>query len=103
MNIISDIIEYKDIYKKSTKDSDAFWEGVGSRISWYEKWDKISNVDYTKALIKWYENGKLNASYNCLDRHVENGDADRVALIWEGNNPADDKKYTYLLFWWWTW
>ena len=45
MNIISDIIEYKDIYKKSTKDSDAFWEGVGSRISWYEKWDKISNVD----------------------------------------------------------
>ena len=95
MNIVSNIVEYKNIYKKSIEDSDAFWGDVGNRISWYKKWDKISTVDYEKALIKWYENGKLNASYNCLDRHVENGNADKIALIWEGNNPAEDKKYTY--------
>ena len=58
------------------------------------KW-KVSSVDYERADIKWFEGAKLNVSYNCLDRHVQNGQGDKVALIWEGNDPDEDKKYTY--------
>ena len=64
-------------------------------ITWYKKWDTVSNVDFKKAEIKWFEGGKLNISYNCLDRHVEAGKGDRTALIWEGNNPEEDKRFTY--------
>ena len=62
---------------------------------WYKKWEEVSDVDYKKAKINWFINGKLNVSYNCLDRHVNNGNGDKTAIIWEGNNPSEDKKYTY--------
>jgi acetyl-CoA synthetase len=55
----------------------------------------VREYDFVKADIKWFDGGKLNASYNCLDRHVESGHGDAVALIWEGNNPAEDKTITY--------
>ena len=56
---------------------------------------KISDVDFKTAKIKWFQDGQINASYNCLDRHINNGYGDKVALIWEGNNPDHDKKFTY--------
>ncbi len=87
--------EYLDTYANSIENSDSFWEEKANRISWYKKWDRVSNVDYTKANIKWFEGGKLNIAYNCLDRHIENGNGDKYALIWEGNNPSEDKKFTY--------
>jgi len=87
--------EYLNIYKKSINNSESFWEDKAKRIHWYKEWDIVSNIDYTKANIKWFKGGKLNISYNCLDRHVEDGNGDKCALIWEGNNPSEDKKYTY--------
>ena len=57
--------------------------------------ENVSNNDFTKAYIKWFENGKLNATYNCLDRHVESGHGNEPALIWEGNNPQHDMIFSY--------
>ncbi|MBI44686.1 MAG: acetate--CoA ligase [Candidatus Marinimicrobia bacterium] len=87
--------DYLKSYEYSIANKDSFWSQVGNRISWFEKWNTVSNVDYKKAHIKWFEGGKLNVSYNCLDRHVENGCGDNIALIWEGNDPSEDKTFTY--------
>ena len=92
---IKNMDQFKEIYDRSTQDKDAFWADIAERITWFKKWDKVSDVDFTKARIKWFEDGKLNVSYNCLDRHVEAGKGDRTALIWEGNNPEEDKHFTY--------
>ena len=92
---IKNMDQYQEIYDSSLQDRDAFWANIAERITWYKKWDTVSNVDFKKAEIKWFEGGKLNISYNCLDRHVEAGKGDRTALIWEGNNPEEDKRFTY--------
>ena len=98
-HIKSDLI-YKDLYETSIKDSDSFWKKISDRVEWFKKPKKISDVDFKTAKIKWFQDGQINASYNCLDRHIENGYGDKVALIWEGNSPDHDKKFTYkqLLF-----
>ena len=87
--------QYQEIYDRSIQDRDAFWAEIAERITWFKKWDTVSNVDFVNADIKWFEGGKLNVSYNCLDRHVEAGYGDRTALIWEGNDPNEDKYITY--------
>ena len=92
---INSLDQYKKIYKESISNPDEFWASIAERVHWYKKWEKVSDVDYKKAKINWFINGKLNVSYNCLDRHVNNGNGDKTAIIWEGNNPSEDKKYTY--------
>ena len=87
--------EYSGIYTESIDNNEKFWSKISKRIHWFKSWEKISNVDFSKGDINWFENGKLNVSYNCLDRHVENGNGDDIALIWEGNNPSEDKKFSY--------
>ena len=87
--------DYEDLYNESINNTDEFWAKIADRISWDKKWDKISDVDYSSAHIKWFEGGKLNACYNCIDRHVESGSGDQVALIWEGNDPSESKNFTY--------
>ena len=64
---------YDEIYTKSIDKSDQFWSEVAKRISWFKSWDKVSSVDFNSADIKWFEGGKLNACYNCIDRHIESG------------------------------
>ena len=86
---------YREMYNKSVNDPDAFWAEQAEKITWYEKWNKVSDVDFHNANIKWFEGGKLNVSYNCIDRHVEAGHGDQIALIWEGNDPEEDKRFTY--------
>ena len=93
-HIKSDLI-YKDLYETSIKDSDLFWKKISNRVDWFMKPKKISDVDFKTAKIKWFQDGQINASYNCLDRHINNGYGDKVALIWEGNSPDHDKKFTY--------
>ena len=85
---------YKE-YKRSIEDQNKFWEEKASRLNWYNKWDSVGSFDYSNGDIKWFEGGSLNASYNCLDRHIESGNGDRTALIWEGNNPAEDQHFSY--------
>ncbi len=92
---VSSMEQYHDMYKESVTDPEGFWSSVAKRITWFKRWDKVREYDFVKADIKWFDGGKLNASYNCLDRHVESGHGDVAALIWEGNNPAEDKTFTY--------
>ena len=94
-NFIRSFKSYEKKYSDSIQNSDDFWADIAGRITWYQKWRKVSDNDYSKGEIKWYEEGKLNVSYNCLDRHIENGKGDECALIWEGNDPTISKKYSY--------
>ena len=92
---IPDMTTYRRLYDKSVKDPEGFWAEQAERLDWYKKWDKVADNDLTKAQIKWFEGGKLNVSYNCLDRHIKAGHGDQTALIWEGNDPNTDTALTY--------
>ena len=93
--LIGSLDQYRDLYEKSMSDPDTFWSEVADRITWYKKWDTVREFDFVKGNIKWFDGAKLNVSYNCLDRHVEAGHGDQTAIIWEGNNPEEDQKFTY--------
>ncbi len=87
---------YEIKYKNSLEDNDNFWREEGKRIDWINNYTKIKNVKYSKndVNINWYYDGSLNVSYNCIDRHAKN-DPDKIAIIWEGDNPNDVKKISY--------
>ena len=92
---ISSMEQYQKMYDESVADPESFWANVAERITWYKKWDTVREYDFVNANIKWFDGGKLNACYNCLDRHVEAGHGDATAIIWEGNSPDEDKTFTY--------
>ena len=92
---ISSMEQYQKMYDESVADPESFWATVAERITWYKKWDTVQEYDFVNANIKWFDGGKLNACYNCLDRHVEAGHGDATAIIWEGNSPDEDKTFTY--------
>ena len=86
---------YQSLRKNAKQDSNSYWESVANRIDWFDKWTTVNNTDYSKAHIEWFSNGKLNASYNCIDRHIENGLGEKTALIWQSNDPTISKNVTY--------
>ena len=87
--------QYAAMYHQSINAPDAFWaEQAEKFVSWSEKWDKVQDWDYDKVDIKWFTGARLNVSYNCLDRHLETR-GDDVAIIWEGDDPAVDRKISY--------
>lgn len=86
---------YLRMYKQSVEDPDGFWGEQAERISWFRKWDKVVEADFSNASHQWFVGGKLNASYNCLDRHLETDKRDQAALIWEGDDPNDSQTMTY--------
>jgi len=92
---ISSHDQYQTTYNTSVSNPEQFWAEVAERITWFKKWDNVQQYDFVQAEIKWFEGAKLNACYNCLDRHVESGHGDETALIWEGNNPSEDKTFTF--------
>ena len=93
---VKSLDEYRQIYERSIRDPESFWaDQAEQRITWFEKWHTVQQCDYHKAEIAWYLGGKLNACYNCVDRHVENGRGDDIALIWEGNDPTESKTFSY--------
>jgi acetyl-CoA synthetase len=87
--------EYLRMYEESVKNPEGFWAKQAERLHWFKKWDKVLEHDYPRGKHAWFLGGKLNVSYNCLDRHVQAGHGNTVALIWEGDNPKDSKKITY--------
>ena len=89
-------LDYDKLYKESIDNPERFWSEQGKRLSWYKPYNKICDYSYDKnnLYVKWFEDGTLNASFNCLDRHVEKN-PDSLAIIWEGDDPSSSKKITY--------
>ena len=92
---INSLEDYLGIKDSARKDPSTFWSKVAERIDWFEKWTDVNKTDYHNAHIEWFTNGKLNASYNCIDRHVNNGLGDKTALIWQSNDVDVSKNVTY--------
>jgi len=92
---VSSLDQYKKMYEDSVKYPEKFWGQISERIDWVEPWDNVSDYNFRKGKISWFSGGKLNASYNCIDRHIDAGFGDEIAIIWEGNDPKQSKKFTY--------
>ena len=92
---IPSLDHYKNLYEDSIKSPEKFWGKTAKRIDWFEPWDRVSNYNFTNGEINWFTGGKLNASYNCIDRHIDAGYGNEVAIIWEGNDPKQSRKFTY--------
>ncbi len=88
--------DYDNMYAQSINNPDHFWSEHGKRVDWIKPYSKIKDVDfsYPNVSIKWFEDGQLNVSANCIDRHLEKR-GDQTAIIWEGDNPDDSKHITY--------
>ncbi len=88
--------KYKKKYNLSVKENDKFWKKEGKRITWIKPYTKIKDVKYSKdeVKIKWFYDGTLNVSANCIDRHLKKN-GKKTAIIWVGDDPADTKKITY--------
>jgi acetyl-CoA synthetase len=91
-----DDAKYRSMYERSLKDPNAFWAEEAKRLHWYRAPSKIKNTSYApgNVSIKWFEDGVTNASYNCIDRHLGKR-AGQTAIIWEGDDPKDDKHISY--------
>jgi len=86
---------YESWYKESIDDPDNFWASHGKRIDWFKPFTRVKNTSFSGDVsIKWYEDGETNVSYNCIDRHLKT-DGNRVAFIFEGDDPGVDLKVTY--------
>ena len=86
---------YEKMYKQSVDDPEGFWaEQAEKFVSWYKPWDKVLEWNYNEGEISWFEGAELNVCYNCVDRHLESR-GDQVAIIWEGDDPNEDRKITY--------
>ena len=88
--------DYDNMYAQSINNPDHFWSEHGKRVDWIKPYSKIKDVDYSypNVSIKWFEDGQLNVSANCIDRHLEKR-GEQTAIIWEGDNPDDNKHITY--------
>jgi acetyl-CoA synthetase len=87
--------QYREMYDRSINDRDSFWSEMANEfLSWDKTWDEVVSFDFVKGEAKWFDGGRLNVSYNCIDRHLPER-ADQTAFIWEGDNPADSKHITY--------
>jgi acetyl-CoA synthetase len=92
---IKSMDEYKELYQRSVSDPEGFWGEQAEQLDWFKKWDKVVDADFNKAEIKWFSGGKLNASYNCLDRHLSGWRSNKVALIWQGEPLEENRVFTY--------
>jgi len=91
-----DDAKYKEMYARSVKDPNGFWGEQAKRIDWIKPFSKVKNTSYdpSNVSIKWFEDGTLNVCHNCVDRHLAKR-GDQTAILWEGDDPKDDKKLTY--------
>ena len=90
-----DKIEYESLYKQSIKDPEAFWsEQARKYLNWDSDWTKVSNADFMKGNVSWFEGAGINASVNCIDRHLKER-SKQTAIIWESDDPNESKKISY--------
>lgn len=95
-NALIDDAKYQEMYQLSIEQPEVFWGEQGQRLDWFKPYTKVKNTSFDQGhvSIRWYEDGQLNVSYNCIDRHLKDK-ADKVALIWEGDNPDHNENITY--------
>jgi len=94
-HLIEDFPAYQRLYQESIAQPDVFWGRVGKRLDWIKPYTKVKNASFSGGhIIKWYEDGQLNACYNCIDRHLADK-AHATAITWEGNSPAEHRLITY--------
>ena len=87
--------QYREMYESSVKNPDAFWAEYAKKfITWSKTWKTVSSFDFNSAKISWFEGAKLNASTNCIDRHLPEKE-NQIAIIWEGDDHSEDRKITY--------
>lgn len=86
--MISSFEEYKEQYQKSVEDPESFWAGIADHYQWKKKWDKVLDWDFEKPDVKWFVNGQLNITENCIDRHLASR-GNKIAIIWEPNDPKE--------------
>jgi len=86
--------EYKKMYDRSIKDPEGFWGELANQLDWFKKWDKVMTADFANAKHQWFIGGKINVSYNCIDRHLKTWRKNKAAIIWEGDI-GDTKVITY--------
>jgi acetyl-CoA synthetase len=89
---LSSFEAYRRLYRKADKDPEAFWAGLAKELSWFKPWKKV--LEWKPPFAKWFLGGKINLSYNCLDRHLEGWCKNKAAIIWEGE-PGDSRVLTY--------
>ena len=93
---IKSMDQYQELYKRSLDDVDGFWsEQARQYLSWFKEWDSVLEYDLVEGNISWFKGGLINASYTCLDRHVDTLN-NRVAYLWEGDSPDESRVVTYL-------
>jgi acetyl-CoA synthetase len=92
---VKNLKDYEKLYKRSIDDPEGFWGELAEQLNWYKKWDKVLDWDFQKPEVKWFTGGKLNASYNCLDRHLNTWRSNKVALIWQGEPLEENRIFTY--------
>ena len=92
----ADDAKYKEMYARSIKDPNGFWAEQAKRLDWIKPYTKVKNTTYDphNVSIKWFEDGTLNVCHNCVDRHLAKR-GDQTAILWEGDDPKDDRKLTY--------
>ncbi len=92
---IKSMAEYEAIYRRSVEDPEGFWAEMAEKnLSWFRKWDRVLEYDFEKPFVKWFAGGKLNASYNCLDRYISTPLRNKAAIIWESDE-GHYRTYTY--------
>ena len=93
---IKSLEEYKQIYERSISEPELFWAQQAQQLEWFKKWDKVHYWDAKNAICRWFEGGKLNVSFNCLDRHLATH-GDRIAIKWESDG-GESQSFTYNIF-----
>jgi acetyl-CoA synthetase len=92
---IKSMDEYKKIYKRSIDDPEGFWGEMAQQLDWYKKWNKVLVEDFAKAKHQWFIGGKINVSYNCVDRHCKTWRRNKAAIIWQGEPLGETRTLTY--------
>lgn len=92
---IKSMEEYEAMHSRSLSDPDGFWSEMAGQLDWFKPWEKVVEYDFVNANIAWFIGGKLNVSYNCLDRHLSGWRKNKAAIIWEGDKPGESRTYTY--------
>ena len=93
---VRDIAQYESVYRRSMEDMEGYWaERADELVSWFSKWHSVLEADLHKPEIRWFEGATLNVCYNCLDRHLESGKAEKIALIWQGEPEDEVRTFTY--------